>query len=155
MSMGAREVKPILRAVRPEDSEFVFQVKKEVLEEYVRQTWGWDERFQRELDTKTYDPTAIRIISWRDMDVGWLEVRRVEEQIQLAGIYIRSEYQSRGIGSGLIKDIISEADEQRLPVTLQVLKVNRGARRLYERMGFVSYGETKTHTLMKLVSSES
>ncbi len=49
----------------------------------------------------------------------------------------------------MIKDIIREASERQLPVTLQVLKVNPRAQALYEKLGFVVTGETKTHKLMK------
>jgi RimJ/RimL family protein N-acetyltransferase len=33
------------------------------------------------------------------------------------------------------------ADEQKLPVVLQVMKHNDAARRLYERLGFIALGE--------------
>jgi len=37
----------------------------------------------------------------------------------------------------------------RLPAGLRVLKVNVGARRLYQRLGFVIVGETETHYDMR------
>lgn len=36
-----------LRKATADDSEFVFLVKKAALGEYIEQTWGWDEDFQR------------------------------------------------------------------------------------------------------------
>ncbi len=62
------------------------------------------------------------------------------------------EYQRRGVGSAVIKDVNREATEQELPVTLGVLKVNPRAQALYEKLGFVVNGETETHILMKLGS---
>ena len=53
-------------------------------------------------------------------------------------------YQGRGIGTALIMALVTEANQQRVPLTLQVLKVNP-ARRLYERLGFVVRDETAMH----------
>jgi RimJ/RimL family protein N-acetyltransferase len=50
----------------------------------------------------------------------------------------------------VIREIIREATETQLPVTLEVLKVNPRAQVLYEKLGFVLTGETETHNLMTL-----
>jgi ribosomal protein S18 acetylase RimI-like enzyme len=146
----AHDAGPSLRPARPEDSEFVFQVKKAALGEYIEKTWGWDEEFQRDFHVKEYQPTKIEIICWQDTDVGWLEVDRGRENIRLTAIYILPEYQSRGVGSTVIRQIIEEATATQLPVSLEVLKVNPRARVLYEKLGFVVTGETETHDLMEL-----
>lgn len=143
-------MRTFLRQAKPEDSEFVFRVKKAALGEYIRLTWGWDEEFQRDFHMKGYDPTTTQIISYLGTEVGWLEIDRGNDDIRLTGIYILPEYQSRGVGSSVIKDIISEATEEQLRVTLQVLKVNPRAQALYKRLGFVVTGETDTHNLMEL-----
>lgn len=36
-----------LRPATPEDAEFLFQILKATVWEYVDQTWGWDEEWQR------------------------------------------------------------------------------------------------------------
>jgi len=110
----------------------------------VRRTWGWDETFQRDLHAKEYDPGAIRIISYLDTEVGWLEVEKRTDALYLAGIYVLPEYQGDGVGSALIMEIMNEASERQLPVALQVLKVNPRAQALYEKLGFAVTGETET-----------
>ncbi len=145
----SEEMQPVLRPATPDDSELVFRVKKAALGEYIRRTWGWDERFQRDVHVRGYDPGAIKIISCLDMEVGWLEVDRRSDEFHLAGIYLLPGHQGHGVGSAVIMDIIEEASERQLPVTLQVLKVNPRAQALYERLGFVVTGETRTHRLMK------
>jgi len=143
-------MRPSLRAARPEDSEFVFHVKKAALGEYIEKTWGWDEQFQRDFHVREYQPTKIEIICWQNTDVGWLEVDRASDGIRLSDIYILPEYQSRGVGSTVIIQIIEEATATQLPVSLEVLKVNPRAQVLYEKLGFVVTGETKTHNVMEL-----
>ncbi|MEJ2239139.1 MAG: GNAT family N-acetyltransferase [Gemmatimonadales bacterium] len=146
----AHDAGPSLKPARPEDSEFVFQVKKAALGEYIEKTWGWDEQFQRDFHVSEYQPTTIEIICWQNTDVGWLAVERGSDGIRLTGIYMLPEYQSRGVGSTVIRQIIKEATATQLPVTLEVLKVNPRARALYEKLGFVVTGETETHNLMEL-----
>jgi len=143
-------MRPSLRPARPDDSEFVFQVKKAALGEYVEKTWGWDEEFQRAFHGREYQPTTTEIICLQGTDVGWLEVERASDSIRLTGIYILPEYQSRGVGSTVIRRIIKEAMAKELPVQLEVLKVNPRAQVLYEKLGFVVTGETETHNLMEL-----
>ena len=148
-------MKLVLRPATPDDSEFVFRVKEAALGEYIRRTWGWDERFQRDHHVREYDPEAITIISYLDADVGWLEVERRGDELFLAGIYVLPQHQGHGVGSALIMDIIKEASERQLPVTLQVLKVNPRAQALYEKFGFVVTGESKTHHSMKWNPTDS
>jgi ribosomal protein S18 acetylase RimI-like enzyme len=56
--------------------------------------------------------------------------------------------QLRGIGTYLTRRLCDQADAANLPLELQVLKVNP-AKRLYERLGSATIGETDTHYLMR------
>jgi ribosomal protein S18 acetylase RimI-like enzyme len=125
-------------------------VKKAALRQYIEQTWGWDEVFQRDFHVREYHPTTTDIITWQGTDVGWLEVERGNDSFFLSEIYILPEYQSRGVGSAIIGQIIREAKETQLPLRLEVLKVNPRAQALYEKLGFVVTGESETHNLMRL-----
>ena len=51
---------------------------------------------------------------------------------------IALQYQGRGIGTALIGDLLAEANEGGVPVRLRVLRTDRPASRLYERLGFRS-----------------
>jgi len=136
-----------LRKASAPDSEFIYEVKKAALREYVEQTWGWDENFQREYHRLHFVPSATEIILCKGESIGWMIVNRLPERIDIADICILPAYQNRGIGSYLIGQILEEAQQKRLPVSLQVLKVNR-AKHLYERLGFSVTGDTETHYRM-------
>jgi ribosomal protein S18 acetylase RimI-like enzyme len=137
-----------LRAATEQDSEFVFLVKKAALVEYIDQMWGWDEGFQREYHKKDYEPERTRIIVQDERDVGWMLVSETGTEITIQEIYLKPEHQSQGIGSYLIRQALEKAERQRKPVRLQVLKVNRRARQLYERLSFRTVGETEAYYLM-------
>jgi ribosomal protein S18 acetylase RimI-like enzyme len=67
----------------------------------------------------------------------------------LLNIEIAPEFRGRGIGTGLIQDVLIRAAQRLLCVKLQVLKVNLPAQSLYERLGFRVTGETPTHLQMQ------
>jgi ribosomal protein S18 acetylase RimI-like enzyme len=137
-----------LRMATEQDSEFVFLVKKASLGEYIEQTWGWDEGFQRQFHENDYEPSQTQIIVASGHDVGWLVVAETDTEFQLQEIYLKPDHQRRGIGTHLIRLLLEKADRQVKPVKLQVLKVNVRARQLYERLRFETVGETDTHYVM-------
>ena len=138
----------ILRPATSGDAEFLFQLLKATMREYVEQSWGWDEEWQRAYFQMRYDPSENQIIVLDGRDIGVIAAERREDTIHLSTIYIRPEYQDQGIGTQLLKDLLAEASREGLPVTLRVLRVNP-AKRLYERLGFVVIRETETRYYMK------
>jgi ribosomal protein S18 acetylase RimI-like enzyme len=68
---------------------------------------------------------------------------------------VHPDYQNQGIGSRVIKSLLVEAEQQGVPVSLKVLKVNEAARRLYERFGFSIEEEAEDYYLMRRPSDNS
>ena len=83
--------------------------------------------------------------------VGLLRVSERESAVFIDQVEITPKYQSQGIGTSLINDLLARGR----PVELGVLKVNVDARRLYERLGFRVIGETETHYHMRAEPSHS
>jgi ribosomal protein S18 acetylase RimI-like enzyme len=75
-------------------------------------------------------------------------VRNRETEVLLKFIEVLPDYQNQGIGTAVIKSVLEEVHHTGQPVGLQVLKVNP-ARSLYERLGFLTTGQTATHYLMR------
>lgn len=141
----------MLTSLRPatlKDKEFLRSLHRETLREYVEQTWGWDEEWQRKRFDERFDPADMRIIVVEGDDVGMLKVGREEDRIFLENILIAPSHQRRGIGTQLIQSLMEEADERGVPLRLQVLKVNP-ARRLYERLGFREIGTSEMDVHME------
>ncbi|MDX1613821.1 MAG: GNAT family N-acetyltransferase [Candidatus Promineifilaceae bacterium] len=143
-----------LRPAAAADESFAYRVKKEALGPYVEKTWGWDETWQRDYHRRNFNHLEVQIIEVEDEPVGTLMVERGPAAMLLHGIYILPHFQRRGVGSTVIADLLAEAQEARLPLRLQVLKVNP-ARRLYERLGFRVVGGTDHHFLMMKDFSET
>lgn len=137
-----------LRPATSEDLDFLYHVHRAAMRDYVAQTWGWDEQWQREHFRQHFDPSEAEIIRFGGQDVGYITVDHREDELFLANIAILPEYQNLGIGTFLIRKVLAEAKQLGRPATLQVLKVNP-ARSLYEQLGFVAVGETATHYVMR------
>ncbi|MCI0397735.1 MAG: GNAT family N-acetyltransferase [Chloroflexi bacterium] len=138
-----------LRPATSEDYHFLYHLIEVCLKEYVAATWGWDDDFQQRHFAQHFDVTGCQIILVDGRPAGQRTVVERGEELFLAAIYLLPEYQNRGLGSALIREIIVQAEQSGRPVTLQVLKANRPARRLYERLGFFISGETNTHYEMR------
>lgn len=80
--------------------------------------------------------------------MGVLHVQERTEELYIASLEILPEYQRRGIGTEILRQLTAAAQRQLKPVALQVLKTNIAARSLYQRMGFGVTGENDTHYIM-------
>lgn len=117
---------------------------------YVEQTWGtWDEIAQEDFFRRSFDAHPIQIIVLDGADVGLLHVEHAPRELFLANIQILPAYQGRGLGAAVVRTVIASGQALRLPVRLQVLRVNTAARRLYERLGFALVAETPTHFMLR------
>ena len=124
-----------LRPAFEKDFEFVFQLNKTNMRRYVELLRGWDDAAEREDMRCGFRPGVDHIIMCGGEDIGRLSVDRYPDRIEIRHIEILPQYQGQGIGSRIISDILNEARELGVPVTLTVLNLNP-ARRLYERLGF-------------------
>lgn len=73
---------------------------------------------------------------------GRLRVVRDAERVELAGIQLMPRHQSRGIGTHVVRELITQAGSDGLRFELNVEKDNPRARALYERLGLVWDSET-------------
>ena len=123
------------------------------MKEYVDQTWGWDDAYQESLFRRNYVPAKIQIVLYDGREIGMLYVEEREDDVFLRTIEIHPEFQGKGLGTAIIKEIIAGAAQKMKPIAIQVLKVNP-ARQLYERLGFAIIEETKTHFMMRIPISK-
>ncbi|MCB8966775.1 MAG: GNAT family N-acetyltransferase [Ardenticatenaceae bacterium] len=125
-----------LRQAVAADYEFLYHLHVATMRPYIEATWGWVETWQREHFERKWEPTRNRIIQVNGIDAGVLVTEWHPDEFYLALIEILPVYQGRGVGTAVIHDLIQQAAEQHLPLSLHVLKSNTPARHLYERLGF-------------------
>ena len=141
-----------LRQATSADSEFAYQTKKAAFRTYVEMVWGWDETEQRRLHEKHYAAQEFHVIQVSGADVGILVVSRESDCVKVNQLFILPEYQNQGIGKACMMQAIADAQRDRLPVRLRVLKVNVRAVAFYRRLGFESTRDSDTHVLMERLS---
>ena len=137
-----------LRSITESNYDFIYQVKKDAYKKYVEIYFGsWDEEKQKEYFIKfieTYKEGAF-IITFGGKDIGFYNGCTVDNKYEIGNICIIPEYQNRGIGTDILKDILAENSGKE--IVLQYFKENPVGR-LYERLGFKQVGETQFHYQM-------
>lgn len=84
--------------------------------------------------------------------VGSVLARQIDDGLLLDEIFIEKKYRGRGIGSSVIKNILSCSNDS---VFLWVYKTNVDAIRLYRNLGFVVVDETNARYYMAYSTDES
>lgn len=72
-----------------------------------------------------------------------------ETQIRLLDIALLPEFQKRGVGTALLKELIKEAQQVGKPLRHMVFVLNDNAHRFYERLGFVLIDEQGAYKHME------
>lgn len=80
-----------------------------------------------------------------DVPVGHAMGQRDGTEIILYSLYVRPEWQGKGIGSALLDAVVANYPEANA-IRLEVLKGNDAAIAWYQAKGFQIYGETKNAT---------
>jgi GNAT superfamily N-acetyltransferase len=125
-----------LRPPIPSDASLFYYVIDKTMRSLIIATWGaWDEeRVQREA-TEFAQSTNGQVIHIGDAAAGILVVVRESTQIWLRQLYLLPEYQGKGIGTRLAKDLLMEGTRAKVPIRLRVLALNP-ALAFYVKLGF-------------------
>ena len=137
-----------LRKANSGDFKLSYDIRKNALGDYVKQTWGWDEAWQLKHHAEDFNPEILSIIEVNGEPAGCLEVYSENYNMIVSGLYIIDAYQNLNIGTRIMSAILEEAKLKNAKVKLQVLKVNFKAKTLYEKLGFKVYNETEQHFQM-------
>src|SRR5437763_13862000 len=135
-----------LRAVTADDEAFLlFVYDRSRAEELAQAEWqeGQQEAFvkwQFDLQRREYDarfPDAeYYIILVDNAPAGRFWIGEDAKQIRLLDIAILPEFQNRGAGTRLLKQLIAEAVDSGKVLRHMVFVLNNDAHRFYERLGF-------------------
>jgi GNAT superfamily N-acetyltransferase len=112
------------RAAIESDFDFLLELHEVTLRDHVDAIWGWD-------------------------DNGFVRIDERADCHSLELLELHPRVQRRGIGATIVRAFVGRAYEARLPAILRVFKINVGARRLYQRLGFAIVGENETHYDMR------
>lgn len=81
-----------------------------------------------------------QIVVVDDVPAGRLIVDESGEQIEVIDVALLPDFRGQGIGTSLLRGVLSQADRMGRAIALHVEKQSRAVR-LYERLGFLISGE--------------
>ena len=141
----------LLRAATSEDEPFLLEVYASTrIDELAGLGWNDDQmrafiKMQFLARERTYPRDDDRIILLDGQPVGRIMVDRGDAAILLRDIALLPEYRNAGIGSHLIRDLMTEATAAGKPIILHVVSTSPAVH-LYERLGFRLSGEAEPGT---------
>ena len=112
---------------------------------------GWNDEMQVSLNTEAFGKSRsmsfFRKIVLDGSTVGFCGYDEQSDRIAGVTIHMYEKARNQGIGSYFLEQLTEYSRSRGKPVYLKVFRTNP-ARRLYERFGFSTYGETDSHYLM-------
>lgn len=138
-----------LRPATANDRAFVERVFFETQRWLIEELFGWrGDEYERQKVAEWYDEANTSIIVVDGVDIGWLMLINGEDAWELHSIFIAPDYQRKGLGTQLVRQIMQQAEANGVPLRLSTAKINP-ARNLYARLGFVEVGETEYKVYME------
>jgi ribosomal protein S18 acetylase RimI-like enzyme len=143
-----------LRPLDLEELDWLFELHEATYRQLAEAVWGpWDSNWQRSSHAALVEENEIQVVEWDGLRVGALYTHRNEDHsLEVELLEIQPSSQGRGAATAVMDELARMADHDAYEIALRVLKVNDGAQRLYERLGYILKSETETHWLMRRLS---
>lgn len=134
-----------LRPATDADRNFLFDLHRRAMREYVEPIWGWDDVVQRRLFDDRFVSRQSQVIQVDGENVGLLQLDERPGEVVLGLIELLPAWQGKGIGTAIIRSLLAQGK----PVSLRVLRRNPRAAALYERLGFRIVRRAPEHLYMR------
>lgn len=122
------------RDATPQDIDYLTQLRLRTIHEHIRNA-GTDLSYEEhELRARTR-LQCCSILSLSSRTVGMIKVRREAKAWTIEQLQIEPEFQRRGLGASVVRELQQDAKASGVDLLLSVLSVNP-ALSLYRRLGF-------------------
>lgn len=125
-----------LRPALPGDLETIAELRAVVLRPDLERLGRYDEHRVRQRLRDTFVPEHTSVIEVDGAFAGSVTLRPAERGRLLENFYLAPEAQGRGVGTAVLRTLLTRADEAGAEVRLIVVQ-GSSARPLYERHGFM------------------
>jgi len=137
------------QSAEEEDRAFYIHVHHTAYRSAIEEMFGWDESVQNGFANSAFDGGGIHLIWFEEGRIGVVGWDLMVDCLWLKELYILPEFQRRGIGSYVVQEAIKRSIEVGKNLRLRTLRVNIGAKKLYERLGLLVIHETDIHWTME------
>ncbi|MDO8907155.1 MAG: GNAT family N-acetyltransferase [Pseudohongiella sp.] len=128
------------RKAEMEEMDWAYQLFKSGLQQYIAETWGWNELFQHHSFLANLPASSFIIASLCEEDIGGYCLKNKTDHLYLEMLLLTPQRQRKGLGTQIMQHVMLQAKLQGLPVHLSVLK-NNPAHKFYRQLGFSVYAE--------------
>jgi GNAT superfamily N-acetyltransferase len=142
------------RKAEMEEMDWAYQLFKAGLQQYIAETWGWNELFQHHSFLANLPASSFIIASINNEDIGGYCLKNKTDHLYLEMLLLTPQRQRQGLGTQIMQHVMQQAAVQGLPVQLSVLK-NNPAHQFYRRLGFAVYNEDNFRYKMSSVITDS
>ncbi|GHO77603.1 N-acetyltransferase [Ktedonobacter sp. SOSP1-85] len=143
-----------LRQSQNSDVETIANLRAIVLRNDLTRLGRFDEEKVRQRFRNTFDSVHTWIIEADSSFVGCIAFKPTLDGYLLEHFYIYPNYQGKGVGSQVLKNLLEQNYVKGKRVTLNVLQ-GSSARRLYERFGFKVESEDLIDVYMSVKVEEN
>ena len=139
-----------IRSANTSDYDWLLDLHHTVYRELIIEEFGyWDDDEEFGLFLDAWEKKNIEVIMIQNEPIGMFIVEQQDGYLWLDEIQITPHFQNQGIGTEIILRLIIRARKLYLPLRLRVLHANKGAYRLYMKLGFEQISRVKHHTVME------
>jgi len=146
------------RPIQSHDMDFLYRVYASTREAELAAT-GWSEAKQTAFLRQQFNAqhayyqqqfrdASYEIVFADNQPMGRLYLDKRDDEIRIIDIALLPQYRGQGIGSGLLRQIMRDADSTGLAVSIHVEKFNP-ALRLYKRLAFAEIENQGVYILMR------
>jgi transglutaminase-like putative cysteine protease len=110
------------------------------MQDSLKRVGRFDPERARERLRKSFYPEYTKFVVLDAQRIGFYTFRPAADFFHLDHLYVHPSYQSRGIGSHVLRHLLSQSDARQTPVRLGALR-DSPSNRFYQRHGFVQTTE--------------
>jgi ribosomal protein S18 acetylase RimI-like enzyme len=123
--------------------EAVFALHEQLFRWHIGQIWGWHPEWQQTNFRGNWGTCDTHLIESEDGRlIGYRQILQQPDRIFLKNLGLIPDFQGRGIGCRLIRQLQNEAESAGLPIRLSVFVTNPRAQAFYEKLGFIHENRT-------------
>ena len=126
--------------VTTEDFDALSELRISAMKESLERVGRFNPERARERLKNSFYPEHSKFIVFENRKIGFYTFRLSEGIFHLDHFYIHPDCQSLGIGSFVMRKLVSTTEEKFSPIRLGALKES-ASNRFYQRHGFIKLGE--------------
>ena len=119
----------------PSDWDRAWAIQHDAFLDHVTRTYGGWTTEGIERCARRWSPGSTQLLHLDGALAGWIRLEHRSDCDWLDLLVVAVEHQRQGLGTSVLRSLMSDADRRAVPLWLSVHRTN-DARRLYARLGF-------------------